>query len=248
MASNQQRWIKDFYGATEPLRFLGLFQAGSTQAIKRGELLEYTGDSNTAWVPMDSDHDMTTYGISVAAEEIKSGDLAGYYDVFLPRPGDVWEYDLATAGLRGWSWWYLMSRFSRDGSAIYLPAFNEDRVGGIWEIPLHGGEPSLVVESAEFMPPFLFSVGPDHLYVTVADHESDIWVMDAVRDKIQQNETVQDALLATCELPLTHYYVMWGRPIAAGGCTELLISTLTAARGQPRRQRSASGGEQAMAL
>jgi hypothetical protein len=28
------------------------------------------------------------------------------------------------------------------------------------------------------MPPFLFSVGPDHLYVTVAEHESDIWVMD----------------------------------------------------------------------
>jgi Tol biopolymer transport system component len=81
--------------------------------------------------------------------------------VLLSRAGEVaWRYDPVTAGLRMWTWWAHMSRFSRDGSTIYLSAYHEDGLGGIWEIPLHGGEPSLVVESYEFMPPFLFSVGP----------------------------------------------------------------------------------------
>src|SRR5262249_21174206 len=35
----------------------------------------------------------------------------------------------------------------------------------------------------------------------------------AVRAKALQNEEVADALLATGALPLTHYYVMWGRPV-----------------------------------
>jgi hypothetical protein len=49
---------------------------------------------------------------------------------------------------------------------------------GIWAIPLHGGEPSLLVQNAELQAPVWFSVGPDQLYVTVHEHESDIWVMD----------------------------------------------------------------------
>jgi hypothetical protein len=67
---------------------------------------------------------------------------------------------------------------SRDGSVIYQSVYHEDGLGGIWAIPLHGGEPVLVVESVELMPPYMLSVGPDHLYVTVSEHESDIWVMD----------------------------------------------------------------------
>jgi dipeptidyl aminopeptidase/acylaminoacyl peptidase len=99
--------------------------------------------------------------------------------LLVSRQGEVlWRYDLATAGLRRWYWGYRVSRFSRDGSTMYLSAYHEDGSAGIWAIPVHGGEPSLVVESTELMPPFLFSVGPDHLYVTVGEHESDIWVMD----------------------------------------------------------------------
>ena len=50
----------------------------------------------------------------------------------------------------------------------------------MWAVPVQGGEPSLVVESAELWSPTLhmFSIGPDRLYVTVSEHESDIWVMD----------------------------------------------------------------------
>jgi hypothetical protein len=75
-------------------------------------------------------------------------------------------------------WGYRVTRVSRDGSTIYLSAYHEDGSAGIWAIPLRDGEPSLVMESTELMPPFLFSVGPEHIYVTVAEPESDIWVMD----------------------------------------------------------------------
>ena len=96
MATNQVRWIGNFKGASEPLVRRELFQAGATQAIKRGELLEKTGNGNTAWVPIDSDFAMNG-NIAIANEEIKSGDRAGYYEVIVPRPSDIFEYDLAAA-------------------------------------------------------------------------------------------------------------------------------------------------------
>lgn len=97
MATNQARWVGNMYGATEPMIRLGNFQAGSTQAIKMGEILEFTGATNTAWVPIDSDFSMSG-NVCVANEEIKSGDRAGFYEVIVPRPGDIFEYDLAAAG------------------------------------------------------------------------------------------------------------------------------------------------------
>ncbi len=96
MATNTTRWLRNLDGATEPFVYLALFQAGATQAIKRGELLEFTGDTNTAFVPLDSDFGMVS-NIAIANEEIKSGDRAGYYEVIVPRPGDVFEFELDTA-------------------------------------------------------------------------------------------------------------------------------------------------------
>lgn len=96
MAANRQAWVKNLYGFPEPMLYLGKFQAGSTQAIKRGEILEFTGDTNSAWVPWDSTAARTA-DAAVAAEEIKAGDRAGYYNIIVPRPGDVFEFELATA-------------------------------------------------------------------------------------------------------------------------------------------------------
>jgi Tol biopolymer transport system component len=96
--------------------------------------------------------------------------------VVVSREGEVlWSYDLAAVSLQ---WWGGNARFSRDGSTIYVSAYHENGSGGIWAIPLRGGEPRLVVESAELKAPFQFSVGPNHIYLTVGEHESDIWVMD----------------------------------------------------------------------
>lgn len=96
MATNKVRWLYNLNGATAPLVARGNFAAGATQAIKKGEILELTGSSNTQWVPIDSDFAMAG-DIAIANEEIKSGDLAGYYEIIVPRPDDVFEFDLATA-------------------------------------------------------------------------------------------------------------------------------------------------------
>lgn len=95
MASNQVRWVKNLMGPhiTGPLILPGKFAAGASQAIKMGELLELTGSGNTEWVPMDSDFSMSG-NVAVAACEIKSGDLAGYRPIIVPRPGDVFEYEI----------------------------------------------------------------------------------------------------------------------------------------------------------
>ncbi len=95
MAKNKNPFLYNLItGDTKPLKMLGRFQAGATQAIKRGELLELSG---SYWIPLDADQSMAGV-IAVAAEEIKSGDRAGYYEIIVPRPGDVFEFDLAAAG------------------------------------------------------------------------------------------------------------------------------------------------------
>ena len=96
MATNQARWIRNLFGAPKPLVMLGLFQAGVTAAVNRGELLELTADGNTKWIPMNSDF-AGSANVAIANEEIKSGDRAGYYEIIVPRPGDLFEFDLDTA-------------------------------------------------------------------------------------------------------------------------------------------------------
>lgn len=93
MATNRASWIRNMNGAKFPEKRLGLFQAGSTQAIKVGEILEL---SSSNWIPLDANQSMAGV-IAIAAEEIKAGDLAGYYWIIVPRPGDVFEYALDTA-------------------------------------------------------------------------------------------------------------------------------------------------------
>lgn len=95
--------LHDPDGSKGPLLMLGKFQAGATQAISKGQILELTGDTNAAWVPLDSDFDMSAAAgsggkVCVSYVDIRSGDRAGYYPVIVPRPGDIFEADLAAAG------------------------------------------------------------------------------------------------------------------------------------------------------
>lgn len=94
---NVNRFVKNLLGLPgEPECVPGLFAAGTSVPINRGDLLELTGAGNTEWVPMDSDYNMSK-NVAIAACEIKSGDPAGYYPIFLPRPGDVFEFELDAA-------------------------------------------------------------------------------------------------------------------------------------------------------
>lgn len=93
------QWIENENDPTRegPRVTLGKFQAGSTQAITKGQLLERTADTNSAWVPIDSDHDATVTKLAIAACDISAGDPAGYYPIIEFMDGDVFEADLAAA-------------------------------------------------------------------------------------------------------------------------------------------------------
>jgi Tol biopolymer transport system component/DNA-binding SARP family transcriptional activator len=73
-------------------------------------------------------------------------------------------------------------RYSRDGKTLYVVGLHKDGRRGVWAIPVRrGGVPRLVVafDDPTLSVPFPegnLSVGPRELYLTVAEHQSDIWV------------------------------------------------------------------------
>jgi Tol biopolymer transport system component len=71
-------------------------------------------------------------------------------------------------------------QFSPDGSRIYTVATEEDGSEGVWWIPANGGDATKVVafDDPSLTVPGYLTVGPEHLYLTIAEYESDIWVMD----------------------------------------------------------------------
>jgi hypothetical protein len=83
-----------------------------------------------------------------------------------------------TSGLADFAW----PRYARDGRTIYVSGVHRDGRSGVWAIPAMGGQARLVVVeddpvlslSVSTAPPV--SVGPDRIYLTVAQYESDIWV------------------------------------------------------------------------
>jgi serine/threonine-protein kinase len=88
------------------------------------------------------------------------------------------RYDSSTVGLQRISG----PEFSPDGSKIYLMATDHDGSQGIWWISAGGGEATKVVvlddpSLSEFWG-WGFTVGREHLYLTIAEYQSDIWVMD----------------------------------------------------------------------
>ena len=95
------------------------------------------------------------------------------------RGGDV--QTLLTASDAALSLDGLSLRFSPHGSIIYFLAVDQDLTQGVWSIPATGGEPRLVVTVDD--PSLLLfrtgvSVGAERLYFSVAEYESDIYVMD----------------------------------------------------------------------
>jgi len=69
--------------------------------------------------------------------------------------------------------------YSRDGATLYLVAAHEDGREGIWGIPVGGGAAHLLVSSDDPALSFFgsLSLGPDRLYATVSQYESDVWTM-----------------------------------------------------------------------
>jgi Tol biopolymer transport system component len=95
----------------------------------------------------------------------------------LSRDGEVLlRYDPSSAGLGILG----IARFSPDGSRIYFRGTHEGGSEGVWWIPADGGDATKVVAIDDPSLTLLgfLSVNSTHLYLTIAEYESDIWVMD----------------------------------------------------------------------
>ncbi|MFH1490671.1 MAG: hypothetical protein ABII06_17315, partial [Pseudomonadota bacterium] len=95
MATNKHPWVRNLFGASQPLVIKGLVQAGSTQAIKMGEICVYN-ETSGYWVPADAAGDYI-YSLAVANEEQKTEHQARYMEFVAPREGDVFEFALSAA-------------------------------------------------------------------------------------------------------------------------------------------------------
>ncbi len=95
MAVNKSPWIKNLSGQVAPLTFPGKVQAGSTQAIKRGEICTYD-ETSGYWIPVDAVADCR-YNLAIANEEQKADGLARYMEFIALRPDDVFEFALDAA-------------------------------------------------------------------------------------------------------------------------------------------------------
>ena len=87
----------------------------------------------------------------------------------------IWQFE---TGLR-----MGIPRFSADGSTIYFRGVAENgSPAGVWSVPAdRSADPELIISADD---PSLWwgsiRVGPEHIYLAVAEYQSDIWVMDLV--------------------------------------------------------------------
>lgn len=91
MAENKSPFVKNLLGAPAQT-FPGKVQAGSTAAIKKGELCTYD-ETSGYFVSLDAVAD-ARYSLAIAAEEQKSTDLERYIEFYALRPEDVFEFIL----------------------------------------------------------------------------------------------------------------------------------------------------------
>jgi len=93
MAENLSPFVRNKYGTKETI-FPGKVQAGSTQAIKRGEICCYNKTSGY-WVPVSAVADGELYLLAISNEEQKAADVARYMEFIAPKPGDEFEFEIA---------------------------------------------------------------------------------------------------------------------------------------------------------
>jgi Tol biopolymer transport system component len=101
----------------------------------------------------------------------------GRWEVWSTDGARLMRYDPASDGILGVP---LLTHLSPDGSRVYFTAIHEDGSRAVWGIPTEGGTATRVVvadDPGRRLTGFL-SVSATHLYLTLAEHESDIWVTD----------------------------------------------------------------------
>jgi len=90
MATNKSPWVRNLGGALAPLRMLLPVDAGSSYAIKRGEICKV--GKNTAGRPGPVTAATDTTSLVIADQEQKSDDVARFLPFIVPRPDDLFEF------------------------------------------------------------------------------------------------------------------------------------------------------------
>lgn len=95
MATNKYPYVRNLGGAPGPLRMLLPVDAGSSYAIKRGELCKVGKNTSGRPGPVTASTDNT--GLVIADQEQKSDDSARFLPFIVPRPDDVFEFSAYAA-------------------------------------------------------------------------------------------------------------------------------------------------------
>ena len=75
----------------------------------------------------------------------------------------------------------LFAAWSKDSKTIYFKAYDAAGRSSIWSIPLTGGRPRLLMRFDDLRRPSSrreFATDGKRLYFTIAQQESDIWLME----------------------------------------------------------------------
>jgi hypothetical protein len=74
--------------------------------------------------------------------------------------------------------------WSADGRTLYYKAYDDRERSSIWSVAVAGGTPRLLIRFDDPMRPSSrreFATDGARLYFTIAEHESDVWVMELLR-------------------------------------------------------------------
>ncbi len=74
-----------------------------------------------------------------------------------------------------------MPHWSTDGRTIYFKSYDQKGNAEFWSIPATGGRPTLLTRFDDRRRPSFrpeWALGPDRMYFTIQDRQSDVWVMD----------------------------------------------------------------------
>ena len=80
---------------------------------------------------------------------------------------------------------YIFPRWSRDGRSVYYKTLEADGASKLWRVPVAGGEPRLVVRFDDAARRSLrreFATDDAVVYFTLNEHESDVWMMELMRN------------------------------------------------------------------
>jgi len=115
-------------------------------------------------------------GMRLACLSIGRGELDVPDLILTSREGQ--ELGRFSSGMQSGVW--ESYDFSADGSRIYQAGTAEDGVQGVWWVPTEGGARTQVVAFDDPSRTVVIdmTVGPEHLYFTIAEYESDVYVAD----------------------------------------------------------------------